>query len=340
MKHFEWWTLWILERRSWLLLMVLLDAILVGVGYLDDRMAIDSVWFVVGLQVVIIFFYLIFSYYKEMKFYIKLAKGASIREIRHRDYAESPFEKLTLDYLEGKLMSQQHILEEQRHWLNKNEQSVTEFVHDIKTPVTALKLLIEQEPDFTRRQQLMYEWSRIAYMLDQQLFLSRLNHRAHDMFFEVTSLRQLVVEEVRKTQHISMRKKIGFEIQVTPEIEVYTDKRWLKMVLRQIISNAVKYSNTGDIVITGAVDCEHVSLSIKDEGCGIPAHDLPRIFLRGFTGTAPESEVNASGMGLYLVDSIKEALGLTIDVQSEVGHGTTVTLYFSKQNKHTQRMSK
>lgn len=340
MKHFKWLAMWVAERRSWLLLLVLLDVVLIGVGYLDDRMAVDSMWFAVGLQVIIASFYLILTYMKEIKFYDKLAKGSTIREIRHRDYAESPFEKLILRYLENKLTTQQHLLEEQRHWLSMNEQSVTEFVHDIKTPVTALKLLIEQESDFARRSQLMYEWSRIAYMLDQQLFLSRLNHKAHDMFFEVTSLRQLVVEEVRETRHISMRKGIGFDINVAREIEVYTDKRWLKMVLRQIISNAVKYSNAGDVVITGTVTGAHVSLAIKDEGCGIPAHDLPRIFSRGFTGTTSHTEINASGMGLYLVDSVKEALGITIDVQSEVGKGTTVTLYFSKQNQYTERMSK
>ncbi|UXR69914.1 MULTISPECIES: HAMP domain-containing sensor histidine kinase [unclassified Staphylococcus] len=339
MKHFKWTAIWLRERYAWIMLLILLDMILIGVGYLDQRMSIDSAWFVLGLQVIVGSFYLIFMYIKEIKFYEKISEGVDIREIHHRDYAESPFEKYILDYLENKLVTQKQTLEEQRHWLNMNEQAVTEFVHDIKTPVTAMKLLIEQEPDFTRRQQLMYEWSRIAYMLDQQLFLSRLNHQAHDMFFEVTQLRQLVVEEVRETRHISMRKGLGFEIDVPSEIEVYTDKRWCKMVIRQIISNAVKYTNTGDIVIRGVIEDAHVSLSIADKGCGIPPHDLPRIFSRGFTGDIPETE-NASGMGLYLVDSVKEALGLTIDVQSEVGHGTSVTLFFSKQNQHTQRMSK
>ncbi|UXR78676.1 MULTISPECIES: sensor histidine kinase [unclassified Staphylococcus] len=339
MKHFKWITIWLRERHVWIWLLILLDMILISASYLDERMSIESVLFVFGLHVIVGIFYLIFTYIKEIKFYEKLHEGVSIREIRHRDYAESPFEKVVMDYLENNLKIQQHTLETQRHWLNVNEQSMTEFVHDIKTPVTALKLLIEQEPDFKRRQQLMYEWSRIAYMLDQQLFLSRLNHKAHDMFFEVASLRQLVVDEVRETRHISMRKGIGFEIDVAPEIEVYTDKRWFKMVIRQIISNAVKYTMSGDIVIRGVIDDAHVSLTIEDQGCGIPSHDLPRIFSRGFTGDVPESE-NASGMGLYLVDSVKEALGLTIDVQSEVGQGTTVTLFFSKQNQHTQRMSK
>lgn len=339
MKHFKWITIWLRERHAWIWLLILLDMVLIGVSYLDERMPVESAWFVLGLHVIVGNFYLIFTYIKEIKFYEKLHEGMSIREVRHRDYAESPFEKVVMDYLDNNLKTQQHILEEQRHWLNMNEQSMTEFVHDIKTPVTALKLLIEQETNFKRRQQLMYEWSRIAYMLDQQLFLSRLNHQAHDMFFEVASLRQLVIDEVRETRHISMRKGIGFEINVAPEIEVYTDKRWLKMVLRQIISNAVKYTEMGDIVITGYHHGAHVSLAIADQGCGIPSHDLPRIFSRGFTGDVPDSE-NASGMGLYLVDSVKEALGLTIDVQSEVGQGTTMTLFFSKQNQHTQRMSK
>lgn len=95
-------------------------------------------------------------------------------------------------------MQLQQSIGEQQHRIDLNEQSMTEFIHDIKTPVTALKLLIEKEENHVRKQQLMYEWSRIDYMLDQHLFLVRLNHQAHDMYFEKVTLRELVIDEIRQ----------------------------------------------------------------------------------------------------------------------------------------------
>lgn len=66
-------------------------------------------------------------------------------------------------------MQLQQSIGEQQHRIDLNEQSMTEFIHDIKTPVTALKLLIEKK-NIMWKQQLMYEWSRVDYMLDQHLF--------------------------------------------------------------------------------------------------------------------------------------------------------------------------
>ncbi|QLK85449.1 HAMP domain-containing sensor histidine kinase [Staphylococcus sp. 17KM0847] len=340
MNPFKWWCYFLYERRSWIVLLILLDILLYGVAYIDKDIAVYSALYIIGIQWLMIVVFLMLTFFRETSFYRKLEEGTPIRAIHHQEYAETPFEKTMVTYLENKLDIQQRTLEEQKQQLHMHEQILTEFVHDIKTPITAMKLLIEQEDDFSRRQQMMYEWSRIDYMLDQQLFLSRLNYKANDLYFETVALRSLIVEEIHQMRHVSMRKGIGFQIDLKDDLYVHTDKRWLKMVLRQILSNAVKYMVSGEVWVKGQKIGEHVQLIIQDEGCGIAQHDLPRIFQRGFTGSQQPIQSTASGMGLYLVDAMKEALGLNLKVKSKVNEGTTVIIYFAKQNEHIARMSK
>ena len=80
-------------------------------------------------------------------------------------------------------------------------------------------------------------------------------------------------------------------------------------------------------------------MKIQDEGRGISQKDLPRIFDRGYTSTANRDETASSGMGLYLVDSVKAQLGIQIEVMSEIGKGTTFILIFPKQNEIMKRLS-
>ncbi|WP_238989571.1 sensor histidine kinase [Staphylococcus sp. MI 10-1553] len=277
---------------------------------------------------------------KETRFYQRLETYSEVESLLHRHLAESPFEKVTLDYLQVKIRQLQQSIGEQQHWINLSEQSMTEFIHDIKTPVTALKLLIEKEENSERRHQLMFEWSRIDYMLDQQLFIARLNHQSNDMYFESVKLRSILIEEIQQTRHLCLQKGIGFDLSVSNTLTVYTDKRWIRMVIRQIISNAIKYSNHADISIYTTFKYEQVHLHIQDRGSGIAAHDLPRIFKRGYTGKNKRYQRVSSGMGLYLVDAVRDALGIQVTVDSEVGEGTTVSIHFPKQNENIARMSK
>ncbi|MEM5614836.1 hypothetical protein AAHB43_13585 [Staphylococcus pseudintermedius] len=95
---------------------------------------------------------------------------------------------------------------------------------------------------------------RVDYMLDQHLFLARLHHQAHDMYFEKVTLRELVIDEIRQTRHIAMHKRIGFNVDISENTTVYTDKRWMRMVIRQIISNAIKYSTQADIDVYQSIE--------------------------------------------------------------------------------------
>ena len=111
-------------------------------------------------------------------------------------------------------------------------------------------------------------------------------------------------------------------------------------MIRQILSNSLKYSDNTTIDLSGYMSEQHVVLKIKDYGRGISKRDLPRIFDRGFTSTINRNDTASSGMGLYLVKSVKEQLGIEVKVESVVGRGTTFYLIFPQQNEIVARMSK
>ncbi|PCF87754.1 sensor histidine kinase [Staphylococcus intermedius] len=336
----KWFLYFLRERSAWILMFVVFDVILLCFGFLDDDIPYNNLWYIIGVKWIVSLFFLIRASMKETRFYMHLETFEEIEAFQQNQLAETPFEKVTLMYLETKMTQLQQSIGEQQHRIDLNEQSMTEFIHDIKTPVTALKLLIEKEGNHMRKQQLMYEWARIDYMLDQHLFLARLNHQAHDMYFEKVTLRGLVIDEIRQTRHIAMHKGMGFNVDIPETTMVYTDKRWMRMVIRQIISNAMKYSEQADIDVFQTIEDEHVVLHIRDYGVGIAKHDMPRIFQRSFAAQNGPAIQTSSGMGLYLVEAVRKALGIHIDVTSQVGEGTTVSIRFSKQNDYLARMSK
>lgn len=264
-----------------------------------------------------------------------------VEELKHKEAANTPMEEEVLQYLYLMIHRQKQVVSRQAIQLEEHEQSLTEFVHEIKTPLTALKLMIDQEEDTTRRQALLFEWSRMNEMLDQQLYLARLNQKHQDLYFEQVSLKRMVIEEIQLTRNICRQRGIGFDIDFKEEEDtVFTDMKWCKMMIRQILSNAVKYSEAGTEIqiISKEVD-GHLVLEIKDTGRGIASQDLPRIFERGFTSTQYRHETTSSGLGLYLVDQIKHSLHIQVTVKSTSNQGTTVTFVFPKQNEMLERMS-
>ena len=146
-----------------------------------------------------------------------------------------------------------------------------------------MKLLIDQENDDQRKRALLFEWSRINEMLDKQLYLTRLETQHRDMYFDYISLKRMVIDEIQVTRHISQAKGIGFELDFKDEQKVYTDVKWCRMMIRQVLSNSLKYSDNSTINLSGYNIEGHVVLKIKDYGRGISKRDLPRIFDRGFT---------------------------------------------------------
>lgn len=330
----------LMSRIHWLLLIIIFQVLLLILGFLDIGLSMESVLYIIACNIAFSLVFLLFAYMYETAFIKKLSEMHEVEELKHKELANTPLEQEILDYLYLQITQQKQIVSKQAVRLNQHEQSLTEFVHEMKTPLTALKLLIEEEHDGSRRAKLLFEWSRLNAMLDNQLYLARIETSDRDLYFSRVALKRMVIEEIQLTRHISQQKGLGFDLSFEDDYDIFTDKKWCKMMLRQVISNAVKYSDRGtEITISAYKKHDHVCLAIEDQGRGIPKQDIKRVFDRGFTSTNFRHETTSSGLGLYLVDEISKKLGTKVSLTSNVDQGTKVLFMFSNQNEMLERMS-
>lgn len=198
----------------------------------------------------------------------------------------------------------------------------TIWVHQIKTPISALRLLIQSG---ARSAELQNEIFRIEQYVEMALNYQRLFCGSSDLVITRRSLDSAVRTSIRKysKQFIMKRLKLEYE---PGDITVLTDEKWLCFVIEQVLSNSLKYTSAGEIKICTVGR----TLMISDTGIGIAAEDLPRIFDCGYTGYNGREEKRSSGIGLYLCSEVCRRLGHGISITSEVGKGTCVSITFNE----------
>lgn len=213
------------------------------------------------------------------------------------------------------------------------------WVHEAKAPITAMKLILDEHRADPAVRRLQSEWLRLHLLIDRQLYISRLPTLAADFLPETSSVRSLSVPEVRELAAWCLEKDVAVDLK-GEDLPVRTDVKWARFIIRQILTNAVKYSPDGGTISITADRSpeENVRLRITDEGPGIPAHDLPRIFEKGYTGGTGRIHNAATGLGLYLADTVAKRLGIQLSAGSEKGRGTVLTLTFPKDNEFDRIM--
>lgn len=197
----------------------------------------------------------------------------------------------------------------------------TLWVHQIKTPIAAMDLLLQAGPD--RATEMEIELQKIAQYVDMVLQYLRLDSTDKDLVLQRCQLDAVVRQTVRKYAKLFILKKIQLVFQET-KWEVLSDEKWLCFLLEQLLSNALKYTPEGgkiSIFLEG-----ETNLVIADTGIGIAPEDLPRVFEKGFTGNNGCMDKKATGIGLYLCRRVTNLLGHTISIASEPGVGTQVLL--------------
>lgn len=198
----------------------------------------------------------------------------------------------------------------------------TMWVHQIKTPISALRLLIQSG---ARSAELQNEIFHIEQYVEMALNYQRLFCGSSDLVITRRSLDSAVRTSIRKysKQFIMKRLKLEYE---PGDITVLTDEKWLCFVIEQVLSNSLKYTSAGEIKICTVGR----TLMISDTGIGIAAEDLPRIFDCSYTGYNGRAEKRSSGIGLYLCSEVCRRLGHGISITSEVGKGTCVSITFNE----------
>ncbi|MFD1927420.1 sensor histidine kinase [Sporosarcina siberiensis] len=335
---------YIRDVKSWILFYIISLALANGVIWLDQGISVEtsSILYFNLLLILIFMLFVLWRYHVEMKF---VKKMLLFTDEPPQDWHEMvPESKFVRDEIIKNILQQSAVtfskeLRSIQQMILMESDYTAAWVHEVKAPLTAMKLTMEAYRDDPSMWKIEKEWLRIHLLIDQQLYISRLTTLEADFILETTSVLKLVREEIREIRSWCMEKNIGVEFE-GDDREVVTDVKWCRFIIRQLLTNAVKYSPNGsDIGIVSSVNSNgNVVLSIQDEGPGIQAHDLPRIFDKGFTGSTGRIHNAATGLGLYLAQMVSEKMGISITAKSGIGNGTEMQMMFSVENEFDQTL--
>jgi signal transduction histidine kinase len=193
------------------------------------------------------------------------------------------------------------------------------WVHQIKTPISAMKLLLDT--DYQDNNDKSLELQRIEQYVNMVLQFLRIDSMSSDLLIKSYDLDTLLHEVIKKLASFFINKKIRLEYIPTNK-QIVTDAKWFTLVIEQILTNSLKYTNEGTI----SIYIDDTSLIIEDTGIGIQVEDLPRVFERGFTGYNGRMDKKSTGIGLYLCKRIMDNLQHDIQITSTIGVGTKVII--------------
>ena len=234
--------------------------------------------------------------------------------------AETPLEEIYQEIIREQEKRCQREQKESREKLVRSREYYTRWSHQIKTPIAAMELLLQEEPADVRA--LKRELLKTSQYVEMALSYQRMEGEGNDLVIQRYELRPVVMQAVKKVSPLLIHKHISFSAGDLSG-EVLTDEKWLVFVLEQLLTNASKYTKEGGSVRIGK---ENGLLVLRDTGIGIRPEDLPRIFEWGYTGYNGRLDKRSTGVGLALVKQVMEMLGNKIEIRSVLGEGTEVFL--------------
>ncbi|MEG0260168.1 MAG: sensor histidine kinase [Lysinibacillus sp.] len=327
------------ERLSWIVFYSGMLMVLNVLLRLDSGLAGISIMYVNVILGISFITFLLYRYIVETKQLKNFLGNLDVQldEVHCSSLMLSPYQHKYFTKIEDVLREKDATLNEVKVQLQEDVDDLLAWVHEVKAPLTSMNLMLTQVEDDTLRRRLEYEWLRIHLLVDQQLHQTRFASIEKDNYMTEIVLRTVVYEEIRAMQSWCLGKNIGFDVADLKDT-VMTDGKWLAFIIRQLLSNAIKYSATNtEITVLSEVDHSGATiLHIKDNGVGIRREDLPRIFQKSYTGTVGRESAQSTGMGLYLAHNVAKKLGIHISVQSTVGEGSIFMLRFPLQNEYVK----
>lgn len=225
-------------------------------------------------------------------------------------------------------LKEQLVIERKRaeRAMSETAEYYTTWAHQIKTPISAIRLSLQDE-DTPAARTALKELTRVEQYAEMALTFARLDAPSTDYVFRSCALDDVLRRAIRRFsgEFIARRLRLNFE---ESGAQAVTDEKWLGFVVEQILANALKYTREGEISV-GVEDGECVV--VRDTGIGIAPEDLPRVFEKGYTGFNGRVDERASGIGLYLCRRVCQRLGAKITVNSLLGKGTTVRVDLSRE---------
>ena len=330
--------LFIRDHLSFFIIQVIQAIIIPILFWLDGYRGIKIAIYGLFLSLVFLIGYFLYRYYSRKDFYQRLQKTLETLD----DSLETTKQSSLSEALNELLLAQYRLYREE---IQKAEERQDEhlmfmdrWVHQMKTPLSVIELTA-QTLDEPESSSLREETERMRNGLHTVLYMARLRSIAEDFHIKPVTLSKVIHEVNQENKRYYIRSEVYPQFkEEKPGITVATDEKWLFFLLTQLVQNAVKYS-TGKakhLILTVYERSGSVVLEVKDFGIGIPVVDHKRIFNKFYTGENGRKYRESTGMGLYLVKEVADRLEHGIELESEVGVGTTVRIIFSKTQNLTQ----
>lgn len=311
-----------------LFIIIVLTFLLVGFLY---NINFDYLTYSLNLSLFIFFIYLALDFYKYLKNFL------SLREIKDNIEVNLPEFNSSYNLIEEELKEIIALIyKDKTDIISKSDLSKTNLInyytlwaHQIKTPISAMRLILQSE-EFPQKRELEMELFKIEEYVEFVLQYIRIDSMNSDLTLEKYSLDEIVKEAIKKYSKIFIRKKIKLNFD-SLNYTILTDKKWFSFVIEQLLSNALKYTKEGSISIYMDKKLKD-TLVIEDTGIGINSEDIPRVFERGFTGFNGRLDKKSTGIGLYLCKEILSKLSHKIKIESKISFGTKIFIDLSRKD--------
>ena len=243
------------------------------------------------------------------------------------NFLEGKIINYIIDYKDKKLENETKECENQ---LKDMEEYISRWVHEIKLPLSAMKIILDRDSD-DMISSIENELEKMNFLVNSVMYGSRATASAEDIFIKEENLKDIVRTAVKSNSFFLIKNNISPKLGDL-DFKVYTDKKWIIYVLGQLINNSIKYSKENGVIEFSAEDKgESIELKIRDNGIGINEEDLERVFNKGFTGSNGRNSVyKSTGMGLYFSKKIIDKLNHSIEVESVKDKYTLFRIRFYK----------
>ena len=320
-----------LKNQLPVLLINLLGMLALALFLIASGNNIQTVLFILVVWLIVLASCLLFFYFFRKKYLDKLLDMTEQLEERYLlpEIMQEPEKADDQVFYQIMKMAEKSMLErigEVQRERKEYKEYIEQWIHEVKTPITAMKLICENNRcSFTR--DLMAELENINRFTEQALYYARSEHTENDYSVREIGLSNVVHGAIADNKYLLRQNNVTVTVD-NVEYSIYSDDKWLRFILDQLISNAVKYRIDQPVLHFFAVkENDRVILSVEDNGLGIPQSDLPRVFEKGFTGQNGRTIHSSTGIGLYLCKRLCDKLGIGISASSK-GEGTIIFLTF------------
>lgn len=321
--------LFIMDNGFLCMVVLLTQIFFFGILFFIKGIWFEEIFYFGFLVFFMLALFILIRFYKTGRVYEKFSLKSKLLNDYLIEYPRSAFEEEYNLMIEEMIKNNGSREIEQKQDKKLQKVMIYRFVHQMKTPLSVLKLICENHSEEEDYKKIGRNVNTIEYNLNQILNIYRLDEFKNDFVSEKVLLKNICKECINGLKDYFISSQIYPKLDINEDIYVYSDSKWLKLIIHQILTNAIKYSNsTQTVSVTVKKEDYKVYLSIIDTGVGIEKADLRSIFELFYIGKNGRNNADSSGIGLYIVKRVSEYLGHKVEVESEIGKGTKMTIIF------------